>query len=78
MVIPKEDEIANTAADRGVPLVIGYGRQPISMALVKLANFVSKELGSERSSVDAKDAEPEEKSGSIFGKLLGRRVNVGG
>lgn len=74
MTVPLGDDVANAAADQGVPLISGPGqKQPIGVALNKLSDHVVKELMGERS-MNGKTAVAREskKSGGFLSRLFGR------
>ena len=78
MMIPEDTLAVNTAADRGLPLVIGANqKRPVSLALAKLADHVIQELVKGKATAGRVSSGPE-KSVGFFGRLFGRRVQAGG
>jgi pilus assembly protein CpaE len=78
VAIPGDDIIVNTAIDQGVPLVTGANqRQPVSVALNKLADHAVQELAAEKSAAGKTTDEPA-KSAGFLGRLFGRQVKAGG
>jgi len=79
MTIPVADLPANTSANRGIPLVMGPNqKQPISISLIKLADYSRRELVGKQP-VDGKvKAEAQKESGGIFGRFFGKREQAGG
>lgn len=75
MTIPVGDTIANAAADQGVPIVSGAGlKEPIGIALNKLADQVMRELGNKQAAKNgAGESDDDKASGSVLGKLFGRK-----
>jgi pilus assembly protein CpaE len=74
-VIPNDEITANVAADQGVPLVTNSSRQPISIALNNLADYVLQELSDDTS---AEVATGELRESGLLGRLFGGRTRDGG
>ncbi|MCA9962824.1 MAG: response regulator [Anaerolineales bacterium] len=67
--IPSEDLLFDAAADQGVPVVLQQNRrQPITGAFAKLVDHALEDLKQ-----DGNENEDAGKSGSIFGRLFGRK-----
>lgn len=76
-VIP-DDAIADMAADKGVPLVIGpHAKSPISQGVYKLAEHAIRELTEGGESADSEMASESDQTG-ILGRLFSKRVKAGG
>ena len=76
MAIPGDDATVSAAADQGKPLVVNASKQPVSQALLKLAQHTIQELHGEKSGGDGKVAEPIKVG--FFARLFGRRAKAGG
>ncbi len=77
MVIPRDDIAVDVAADQGVPLVIGANqKRPVSLALVKLSDYVIKEMVVTETSNGKSNADKPKQSG-LLGRLFSRG-NAGG
>lgn len=79
MEIPTADLPAATSANRGIPLVMGpHQKHPVSIALIKLADYSRRELVSKQP-VDGKmKVDVQKDSGGIFGRFFGKREQAGG
>ena len=76
--IPNDEASVNDASNQGVPIVMGeHQKKPISLAIIKLADQISKELMEGKESFGNKNDEPEKPSG-LFGRLFSRREKAGG
>ena len=77
MTIPAAEAIANAAADQGVPIISGAGqKQPIGMALMKLADYVNQQFSEARTvSKNGKGAATTENEdgGGVFKRFFGRK-----
>ncbi|HID52750.1 MAG TPA: hypothetical protein EYP41_12035 [Anaerolineae bacterium] len=77
MVIPRDEMAVDIAADQGVPLVMGANqKRPVSLALVKLSDYVIKEMVASESANGNVKAEKPKQSG-LLGRLF-NRGNAGG
>ncbi len=77
MDIP-EDAVVSTSANQGVPLVVGANKgRPISISIMKLADHIIQEFGTEETSRKPETAEPKPATG-FLGRLFSRRVKAGG
>jgi len=77
MSIPAAESLVNSAANRGIPLVMGPNQKhPISISLIKLADLIRRELTAKQP-VDGK-AETRKESAGLFGRLFGKREKAGG
>lgn len=76
-VIP-EDPIADMAADKGIPLVVGpHARSPISQGIFKLSDHTIRELADDKDSRELEASNEPEQTG-ILGRLFSKRVRAGG
>jgi len=74
--IPDEEAIVSSAADQGVPLVMGSNqKRPVSVAISRMAETVAKNMMDGKSSVNKNKAE---ESSGLFGRFFGRRQKAGG
>ncbi len=73
--IPSEETVANTAADQGVPIILGPAqKQPIGLAFSKLGSYVAEQFAAARSAADGKDLPTSaEKGRGLFKRILGRK-----
>ncbi len=74
MSIPADDLVVEASANHGVPIVLGKGqKQPSSMALIKLADYLRRDLlDSKATSAKSNGKEAEKSSGGLFGKLFNK------
>lgn len=76
--VPDDEITVSDASNRGVPLVMGeHQKKAISLAVIKIADQVAKELMEGKVPVNNAKAEPE-KSKGLFGRLFSRSANAGG
>lgn len=76
--IPNDEISVNDASNQGVPLVMGeHQKKPISLAFIKLADQISKELMEGKEPINNKN-DKLEKSGGLFKRLFSRRDKAGG
>ncbi len=76
--IPDDEITVTDASNQGVPMVMGeHQKKNISLAIIKLADQISKELMDGKAPVSNNKVEAE-KSGGLFGRLFSRRENAGG
>jgi pilus assembly protein CpaE len=76
--VPDDEATVNNAANKGVPMVMGeHQKKPISLAIIKLGDQISKELMEGKVPLNNKNGESEE-SGGLFGRLFGRHKKAGG
>ncbi|MEZ4591213.1 MAG: response regulator [Chloroflexota bacterium] len=74
--IPDDEITVSDASNRGVPIVMGeHQKKAISLAIVKVADQIAKELMEGKVSVSK--VEPDKPSG-LFGRLFSRREKAGG
>ncbi|GIK58797.1 MAG: transcriptional regulator [Chloroflexota bacterium] len=79
MEIPTADLPASTAANRGIPLVMGPNQKhPVSIALIKLADYTRRELVSKQVADGKTKSGAQKDSGGIFGRIFGKREQTGG
>lgn len=79
MEIPTADLPAGTSANRGIPLVMGPNQKhPVSIALIKLADYTRRELVSKQVADGKARAGAQKDSGGIFGRIFGKREQAGG
>ncbi len=79
MEIPTADLPASTSANRGIPLVMGPNQKhPISISLIKLADYSRRELVGKQSADGKVKAGAQKDSGGIFGRFFGKREQAGG
>lgn len=79
MEIPTADLPAGTAANRGIPLVMGPNQKhPISVSLIRLADYSRRELiAKQPADGKVKAAGTPKDSGGIFGRIFGKREQAG-
>jgi pilus assembly protein CpaE len=78
MSIPAAESLVTAAANRGIPLVLGANQKhPISISLIKLADFIRRDL-TNKQPVDGKVTEAKKDSSGLFGRLFGKREQAGG
>ena len=76
--IPDDELVVSDASNQGKPIVMGdHKKKPISLAFVKVADKIVKELTDGKESVGNGKEEPE-KQGGLFGRLFSRRESAGG
>ncbi|MBK8905073.1 MAG: response regulator [Anaerolineaceae bacterium] len=76
--IPDDEITVTDASNQGVPMVMGeHQKKPISLAIIKIADQIAKELMNGKSPVSNNKAESEKSSG-LFGRLFSRREKAGG
>lgn len=76
--IPDDEITVTDASNQGVPMVMGeHQKKPISLAIIKIADQIAKELMEGKSPMSNNKAESE-KSGGLFGRLFSRREKAGG
>ncbi|MCA9898874.1 MAG: response regulator [Ardenticatenaceae bacterium] len=76
--IPDDEITVNDASNRGIPMVMGeHQKKAISLAIIKIADQIAKELMDGKAPVSHKK-EQSEKSKGLFGRLFNRREAAGG
>lgn len=76
--IPDDEITVNDASNRGIPMVMGeHQKKAISLAIIKIADQIAKELMDGKAPVSHKKEESE-KSKGLFGRLFNRREAAGG
>lgn len=76
--VPSAEALVSTSANRGIPLVMGPNQKhPVSVALIKLANYARQELLNQKPAQGKKD-EPAKESGGFLGRIFGKREQAGG
>ena len=76
--IPDDEITVSDASNRGVPMVMGeHQKKAISLAVIKVADQIAKELMEGKTPVSNGKAEPEKPRG-LFGRLFSRRARAGG
>lgn len=76
--IPNDEITVNDASNQGVPMVMGeHQKKAISLAIIKIADQIAKELMDGKTPMNNNKAEPEKPVG-FFGRLFSRREKVGG
>lgn len=76
--IPDDEITVNEASNTGKPIVMGeHQKKPISLAFIKVADQIAKELMEGKVPVSNNQEKPEKSSG-IFGRLFSRREKAGG
>ncbi len=76
--IPDDEITVSDASNQGVPMVMGeHQKKPISLAIIKVADQIAKELMEGKTPMNNNKAEPEKPSG-LFGRLFSRRERAGG
>ncbi|MCA9943421.1 MAG: response regulator [Ardenticatenaceae bacterium] len=76
--IPDDEITVMDASNKGVPMVMGeHQKRNISLAIIKIADQIAKELMDGKMPVSNNKAEPE-KPGGLFGRLFSRRAKAGG
>jgi pilus assembly protein CpaE len=76
--IPDDEITVSDASNRGMPMVMGeHQKKAISLAIIKVADQIAKELMAGKTPMSNNKAEPEKPSG-LFGRLFGRREKAGG
>ncbi|WP_420628341.1 response regulator [Candidatus Leptofilum sp.] len=76
--IPDDETTVSDASNRGVPMVMGeHQKKPISLAFIKVADQIAKELMEGKTPIGNGKEEPEKPSG-LFGRLFSRREKAGG
>ncbi|MCC6604887.1 MAG: response regulator [Anaerolineae bacterium] len=76
--IPDDEITVTDASNQGVPMVMGeHQKKPISLAIIKIADQIAKELMEGKSPMSNNKAESEKSSG-LFGRLFSRREKAGG
>ena len=76
--VPDDEITVSDASNRGVPLVMGeHQKKAISLAVIKIADQIAKELMEGKAPVNNAKAEPEQSKG-LFGRLFSRSPNAGG
>lgn len=79
MTIPAADVIVSASANRGIPLVMGANQKhPVSVALIKLADYSRRELVGKQAADGKVRAGSQKDSGGIFGRFFGKREQPGG
>ena len=78
MSIPAAESLVNSAANRGIPLVMGPNQKhPVSISLIKLADLIRRELTAKQP-VDGRAPEKQKEPSGLFGRLFGKREQAGG
>ena len=76
--IPDDEITVNEASNQGVPMVMGgHQKKTISLAIIKVADQIAKELMDGKTPMNNNKAEPEKPLG-LFGRLFSRREKAGG
>jgi septum formation inhibitor-activating ATPase MinD len=76
--IPDDELTVTDASNQGVPMVMGaHQKKAISLAIIKVADQIAKELMDGKTPVGNSKAEVEKPSG-LFGRLFSRREKAGG
>ena len=76
--IPDDELTVTDASNQGVPMVMGeHQKKAISLAIIKVADQIAKELMDGKTPVGNSKAEAEKPSG-LFGWLFSRREKAGG
>ncbi|MAT98092.1 MAG: histidine kinase [Anaerolineaceae bacterium] len=76
--IPDDEITVMDASNQGVPMVMGeHQKKNISLAIIKIADQIAKELMDGKTPVSSNKAEAEKPSG-LFGRFFGRREKAGG
>ncbi|MCP4356754.1 MAG: MinD/ParA family protein [Chloroflexi bacterium] len=74
--IPSAESLADTAANRGIPIVMGASQKnPVSVALVKLADYVRRDLIAKKpASSQVVKEDTQKPSKGIFGRIFGKQA----
>ena len=76
--IPNDELTVNDASNQGVPMVMGeHQKKNISLAIIKIADQIAKELMEGKTPMSNDKAETE-KQGGLLGRFFGRREKAGG
>ncbi len=76
--IPDDEITVTDASNQGIPMVMGeHQKKNISLAIIKIADQIAKELMDGKAPVSNNKAEAEKPSG-LFGRLFSRREKAGG
>lgn len=76
--VPDDEVTVSDASNRGMPMVMGeHQKKAISLAIIKVADQIAKELMDGKTPMSNSKAEPEKPSG-LFGRLFSRREKAGG
>lgn len=76
--IPSDEITVNDASNQGVPMVMGeHQKKNISLAIIKVADQIAKELMDGKTPMGKDKAEAEKQSG-LLGRFFGRREKAGG
>ncbi len=72
MTIPGDDNTVNASIDRGIPILIGNGRHPVSIAINKLAEHVRQDF-MEGTDTESSSTNGSEQPGGIFKRMFNKR-----
>jgi pilus assembly protein CpaE len=76
--VPDDEITVTDASNQGIPMVMGeHQKKNISLAIIKIADQIAKELMDGKMPVNQNKIEPD-KPGGLFGRLFGRREKAGG
>lgn len=76
--IPDDEITVMDASNQGVPMVMGeHQKKPISLAIIKIADQIAKELMEGKTPMSNNRAEADKPKG-LFGRLFSRREKAGG
>lgn len=72
--IPSAEELANVAADQGVPMVMGPAqKQPVGLAFNKLTDYVIEQFSEVKAAAQNGKNVQDGKEGGVFKRFLGRK-----
>jgi Flp pilus assembly CpaE family ATPase len=77
--IPAAERLVSVSANKGVPLVMGPNQKdPISIALIQLADYIRRELIGKQSADGKVKADAQKESGGRRRWFFGKREQAGG